>query len=86
MLLQGETEEQHMDNESKATATQDSATPAVAAPATAAAPPLPHRLDDVVKQVKAQLVSGHERRRGSNPYDSLLGRPSHDVWGIRKRA
>jgi hypothetical protein len=85
MLLQGETEEQHMDNEPKATVTEDSATPAVAAPA-AAAPPLPHRLDEVVKQVKAQLVSGHERRRGSNPYDSLLGRPSHDVWGIRKRA
>jgi hypothetical protein len=85
MLSNGETEDQHMDNESKATATEDTATPAATAPAKAA-PPLPHRLDEVVKQVRAELVSGHERRRGSNPYDSLLGRPSHDVWGKRKRA
>jgi hypothetical protein len=85
MLLEGETEDQHMDNESNAPAADDTATPAAKGPATAA-PPLPHRLDEVVKRVKAQLVSGHERRRGSNPYDSLLGRPSHDVWGIRKRA
>jgi len=76
-----------MDNESKATATE--VTPAAtAAPAAAKAPPapMPHRLDDVVKQVKAQLISGHERRRGSNPYDSQLGRPCRDVWGTRKRA
>jgi hypothetical protein len=61
---------------------------ATAAPAAAKAPPapVPHRLDAVVKQVKAQLISGHERRRGSNPYDSQLGRPSRDVWGTRKRA
>ena len=68
-----------MDNESN--------TPA-AAPAAATAPPapVPHRFDEVVKQVKAQLLSGHERRRGSNPYDSQLGRPNRDVWGTRKRA
>jgi hypothetical protein len=47
---------------------------------------VPHRLDEVFEQVKAHLLSGHERRRGSNPYDSLLGRPSRDVWGSRKRA
>lgn len=78
-----------MDNESNATATEVTPTAAAtAAPAAAKAPPAPepHRLDEVVKQVKAQLLSGHERRRGSNPYDSQLGRPSRDVWGTRKRA
>lgn len=82
-----------MDNESTATGTADTLTPAAtAAPAAAAAPavkaapaPAPHRLDEVVRQVKAQLV-GQERRRGSNPYDCELGRASRDVWGTRKRA
>jgi hypothetical protein len=71
-----------MDTESTATVTENTATPV----ATAAPAPLPNRLGDVVKQVKAQLISGHEARWGSNPYDSQLGRPSRDVWGIRKRA
>jgi hypothetical protein len=75
---------QHMDNEPKA-ATQDTAAPAAATPVTAAAAAA-SRLNEVVKQLKAELISGHERRRGSNPYDSQLGRPSRDVWGIRKRA
>ena len=73
-----------MDNEPKA-ATQDPAALAAATPVSAAPAPA-NRLNDVVKQVKAELISGHERRRGSNPYDSQLGRPSRDVWGIRKRA
>ena len=81
-----------MDNESKDTATEDISTPGAPAPAAApaaakAAPaPVPNRLDEVVKQLKAELLSGHERRRGANPYDSQLGRPSRDVWGTRKRA
>ena len=80
-----------MDNETKATVTQDTpatATTATAAPAAAKAPPapVPNRLHEVVMQLKAELASGHERRRGSNPYDSQLGRPSRDVWGTRKRA
>jgi len=78
-----------MDTESTSTVTEDTATPvAAAAPAPIKAPqaPLPNRLGDVVKQVKAQLISGHETRWGSNPYDCQLGRPSRDVWGIRKRA
>jgi hypothetical protein len=81
-----------MDNESNATATEEITTPVAAAatavPATAKAAPAPvaNRLDEVVKQLKAELVSGHERRRGSNPYDCQLGRPSRDVWGTRKRA
>lgn len=80
-----------MDNEPKATATDDTATAAAGAtavPATtkAAPPPVPNRLNEVVRQVKAELLSGHERRRGSNPYDSQLGRASRDVWGTRKRA
>ena len=83
-----------MDNESKATGTEDTLTPAATAAAAATAaptlvkpapPPVPHRLDEVVRQVKAQLV-GQERRRGANPYDSQLGRANRDVWGIRKRA
>jgi hypothetical protein len=84
MLAAGEIEDQHMDNESTTVAAAPAATAAPAA-AKAAPAPVPHRLDEVVRQVKAQLV-GQERRRGANPYDSLLGRPSHDVWGIRKRA
>jgi hypothetical protein len=76
-----------MDDESKATVTQDTpAATAAQAPAKAPPAPLPHRLDEVVKQIKAELISGHERRRGSNPYDSQFGRPSRDVWGKRKRA
>jgi len=77
-----------MDNESISTVTEDAAAPAgiVAPAAVKAPPPPPHRLGDVVKQVKAQLLSGYESRRGSNPYDSQLGTPSRDVWGIRKRA
>jgi hypothetical protein len=86
-----------MDNEPNTTAMEEAAAPAAtgtatatatAAPAAAKAPPapLPNRLNEVVKQLKAELISGHERRRGSNPYDSQLGRPSRDVWGIRKRA
>jgi hypothetical protein len=89
MLLTGETEDQHMDNESISTVTEDAASPAgMAAPAAVKAPPppVPHRLGEVVKQVKAQLISGYEKRVGSNPYDSQLGTPSRDVWGIRKRA
>jgi len=76
-----------MDNETKTTATEGHLT---AEPAPLAVKPVPatvpERLDEVVRQVKAELVSGHERRRGSNPYDSELGRPSRDVWGNRKRA
>ncbi len=81
-----------MDNESKATVAEDAATlMATAAPAAPAAvnsppAPVPHRIGEVVKQVKAQLIGGHDTRGGSNPYDSQLGRPSRDVWGIRKRA
>lgn len=78
-----------MDNESNATATEGTDTlAATAAPAAVKAQPapLPHRLGEVVKQVKAQLIGGHETRGGANPYDSQLGRPSRDVWGIRKRA
>jgi hypothetical protein len=78
-----------MDKESTATVTEDTATlVATAAPAPVKAPPapLPHRLGDVVKQLKAELISGEDTRWGSNPYDSQLGRPSRDVWGIRKRA
>ena len=83
-----------MDNESKDTVTEAIATSGAPAPAATAAPPAakaapapePNRLDEVVKQLKAELLSGHERRRGSNPYDSELGRPSRDVWGKRKRA
>jgi hypothetical protein len=89
MLLTGEIEDQHMDSETKATDTEAiPAAIATAAPAAAkAAPaPAPHRLEEVVKQLKAELISGHERRWGSNPYDSQLGHPSRDVWGTRKRA
>lgn len=80
-----------MDSESKTSVTEETFT--VAAPAGAPAPAakaapasVPHRLDEVLKQVKAELLSGHERRRGANPYDSQLGRPNRDVWGTRKRA
>ena len=77
-----------MDEESKATTTEAAlAAAAEAAPGTASTTPAAalHRLDEVVRQVKAELISGHERRRGSNPYDSELGRPTRDVWGSRKR-
>jgi hypothetical protein len=89
MLFTGETEDQHMDNESNPVVTEDSAAPeAATAPVVVKAAPasLPHRLDEVVTQVRAQLITGQERRWGSNPYDSQFGRPSHDVWGIRNRA
>ena len=45
-----------------------------------------HYLDEVVRQVKGELERGQERQRGSNPYDSLLGQPTRDVWGTRRRA
>ncbi len=43
-------------------------------------------LDEVVRQVKVELERGQGHRRGSNPYDSLLGRPNRDVWGTGRRA
>jgi hypothetical protein len=50
----------------------------------------PQRLDEVLKVVKMELVSGstavHERGRGFNPYDGRLGRDSRDVWGRRRRS
>ncbi|MGA8708794.1 MAG: hypothetical protein WB646_17625 [Steroidobacteraceae bacterium] len=54
-------------------------------PSKPAAPP--QRLDEVVKLVKMELISGraahNERGTGFNPYDK--GSAS-DVWGKRRRA
>jgi hypothetical protein len=54
-------------------------------PSKAAAPP--ERLDEVVRIVQLEVVSGratrHERGAGFNPY-STGGR--RDVWGKRRRA
>ena len=54
-------------------------------PSKPAAPP--QRLDEVVKLVKMELVSGraaqNERSAGFNPYDKGSAR---DVWGKRRRA
>ncbi len=54
-------------------------------PSKPAAPP--QRLDEVVKLVKMELVSGRatrgERGAGFNPYDRGYNR---DVWGKRRRA
>jgi len=51
-------------------------------------PAAPPRLDEVVRLVKMELVSGratkYERGTGFNPYDKGLGR--RDVWGRRQRA
>jgi hypothetical protein len=66
-------------------ATAPAPAPAATTAASAAASST-QRFDEVLRQVKAELLSGHERRRGSNPYDSRLGRPSRDVWGTRRRA
>jgi hypothetical protein len=57
-------------------------------PVEAAAPP--HRLHEVLKLVKLELVSkrdgSRERGRGCNPYDAKLGRPDRgDLWGRRRR-
>jgi hypothetical protein len=55
-------------------------------PSKPAAPP--ERLDEVVKIVQMEVVSGHhatrfERGAGSNPYNKGGRR---DVWGQRRRA
>ena len=51
-------------------------------PSKPAAPP--QRLDEVVKLVKMELLSGRgERGAGFNPYDKGCNR---DVWGKRRRA
>jgi hypothetical protein len=57
-------------------------------PVEAAAPP--HRLHEVLKLVKLELVAKgdgtRERGRGCNPYDAKLGRPDRgDLWGRRRR-
>jgi hypothetical protein len=62
--------------------TADSADPAVAEPVAPV-----HRLNEVVKLVKMELLSGratgHDRGTGCNPYDQGSQR---DVWGKRRRA
>jgi hypothetical protein len=83
-----------MDKESANQPAEASVTPAPAAgPApTAAAVPAkaaankPQRLDEVVRQVRAELVGAQDRGSESNPYDSRLGNPNRDVWGKRRRA
>jgi hypothetical protein len=54
-------------------------------PSKPAAPP--QRLNEVVKLVKMELISGRaahsERGAGFNPYDKGSAR---DVWGTRRRA
>jgi hypothetical protein len=46
--------------------------------------------EEVLRTVKLALATGSNygrgtRQQGSNPYDSRLGRPQHDVWGRGKR-
>jgi hypothetical protein len=66
----------------------------IAAPAATTAPvpskpgAPPQRLDEVVRLVKMELVSGraakYERGAGFNPYDK--GSSGRDLWGRRRRA
>jgi hypothetical protein len=83
-----------MDKESANQTSEASVTPAPptgAAPTAAAVPAkaassAPLRLDDVVRQVKAELVGAQDRGSEFNPYDCRLGNPNRDVWGKRRRA
>jgi hypothetical protein len=65
--------------------TEAAAAAGLPVPSKPAAPP--QRIEDVVKRVKMELVSGratqYERGSGFNPYDKGSHR---DVWGKRRRA
>jgi hypothetical protein len=55
--------------------------------AEAAASPPPQRLNEIVRRLKMELLSGratqHDRGAGFNPYDTSSAR---DLWGRRRRA
>jgi hypothetical protein len=55
-----------------------------------ASTPAPQRKQQVVRNLKAELISAlvanDEDARGCNPYDNKLGRSARDVWGRARRA
>jgi hypothetical protein len=55
-----------------------------------ASTPAPQRKQQVVRNLKAELISAlvanDENARGCNPYDNKLGRSARDVWGRARRA
>jgi hypothetical protein len=55
-----------------------------------ASTPAPRREQQVVRNLKAELISAlvanDENARGCNPYDNKLGRSARDVWGRARRA
>jgi hypothetical protein len=53
-------------------------------------PPVTRSQEEVLRTVKLALATGSNygrgtRQQGSNPYDSRLGKPQHDIWGRGKR-